>query len=506
MKFSKIHSAQINSIEGNIIDIEVDVSRGLHSFSLVGLAGKAVEESRDRVSAAIKNSSFDSPRSKNEKIVVSLAPAELKKTGSYHDLGIALAYLLAVQECDFNPDSRVFVGELSLDGSLKSIRGALSLVQAAKKAGFKEIFVPKVNVKEAALVKGVLIYGVDSLSELVAHLDENRKDHKKIKAEELTKIKTLDAHVKNDFKDIRGQELAKRALEIAAAGGHNVALYGPPGTGKTMLARAFAGILPKMNREELLEVTALHSISGKLDDSYAQTRPFRSPHHTSSYVAIVGGGAQPKPGEISLAHHGVLFLDEFPEFSKQVLESLRQPLEDRYVSISRAQGSARFPASFILVAALNPCPCGMYGSENNSCKCNAFEIARYQKKISGPIMDRIDMWIPVEHVEYKDLSACNEGLESSLDVKKRVQKVRELQHGRGSLNAKLDTRDIQSFEIDKAFEQEFQVLAKKLSLSPRAYYRVLKLARTIADMDNSFSILKDHLLEALQYRPKENLY
>ncbi|MFA6000485.1 MAG: YifB family Mg chelatase-like AAA ATPase, partial [Candidatus Paceibacterota bacterium] len=370
MSFAKVYSAQVNLLKGVIVTIEVDLSRGLHSFSVVGLPDKAVDESKDRVSGAIKNSGFKSPKAQNQKIIVSLSPADLKKEGPFFDLAIAIGYLKATGDVKFDSEKKIFLGELGLDGTLRSIRGALPLVQEAKRKGFTEIFLPKENATEAALVEGIKIFGAKNLAEVIEHIDESRKklDKKarKITLQPKTRITYTKENKISDFSDIRGQEGAKRGLEIAAAGGHNIAMYGPPGTGKTMLARAFAGLLPDLTLEEVLEITGIHSVAGAVQDELVCTPPFRSPHHTSSYVSIIGGGTYPKPGEVTLAHKGVLFLDEFPEFEKRVLESLRQPLEDNVVSISRAKGTALFPSNFILVAAMNPCPCGNLGSKQKA--------------------------------------------------------------------------------------------------------------------------------------------
>ena len=417
MSFARVYSAQVNLLSGAIVTIEVDLSRGLHAFSIVGLPDKAVDESKDRVSGAIKNSGFASPKSKNQKIVVSLSPADLKKEGPFFDLAIALAYMLSAGDLKFESKNKIFLGELGLDGTLRPIKGALPLVQEAKRMGFEEVYLPKENATEAALVEGIKIFGAKNLKEVVEHLDEHKtpaditkrgetekdKKFKKINIEPQTKINYERVSKGADFADVRGQEGAKRGLEIAAAGGHNIAMYGPPGTGKTMLARAFSAILPELSVEDVLEITGIHSVVGANKGELVCFPPFRSPHHTSSYVSLIGGGTFPKPGEVTLAHKGVLFLDEFPEFDKRVIESLRQPLEDNIVSISRARGSAIFPSNFILVAAMNPCPCGNATSKQKVCICKPSDLDRYKRKLSGPIMDRIDIWVSVGNVDYKKL-------------------------------------------------------------------------------------------------------
>ncbi|MEK7589800.1 MAG: YifB family Mg chelatase-like AAA ATPase [Patescibacteria group bacterium] len=512
--FAKVYSAQTTLLSALIVDIEVDLSKGLHAFTVVGLPDKAVEESRDRVSAAIKNSGFKSPKVKNQKIVISLAPADLKKEGPVFDLGIALAYLLSCGDIKFNPEYRLFLGELSLDGYLRKINGVLPIVLEAKRKGFKEVFLPKENAKEGALIDGIKIYGVDSLQEVINHLDEKKEEKKLIEQEKKTKVKNKKMNHLIDFGDIKGQERAKRGLEIAAAGGHNIAMYGPPGTGKTMLAKAFCHILPPLSFEDALETTAIHSIAGILKETLITNPPFRTPHHTSSHVAIVGGGAIPKPGEITLAHRGVLFLDEFPEFERRVVEALRQPLEDRVISISRAKGSASFPASFILVAAMNPCPCGNFGSKRK-CICSHIALARYQRKISGPIIDRIDMWIEVANISHDKLSEkVEEGSENkeSDKIKKNVLKARGVQEkrfksakGRIKTNSEMNSRDLTKLvELGDNTRKTLNSAARSMDLSPRAYHRVIKLARTIADLDENKNVEESHILEALQYRPKQN--
>lgn len=513
MSFAKVFSAQVNLLTGKIVTIEVDLSRGLHAFSVVGLPDKAVDESKDRVSSAIKNSGFKSPKAKNQKIIVSLSPADLKKEGPFFDLAIALSYMLAAGDVKFDPEKKIFLGELGLDGTLRKIRGALPLVQEAKRMGFEEIYLPKENAIEAALVEGIKIYGASSLGEVVEHLDENKKElqkeNKKIISQRQTEIIFKKERKSSDFSDVRGQEGAKRGLEIAAAGGHNIAMYGPPGTGKTMLARAFSGLLPDLSMEEILEITGIHSVAGVIRDELILEPPFRSPHHTSSYVSLIGGGTYPKPGEVTLAHRGVLFLDEFPEFEKRVIESLRQPLEDNIVSISRAKASAIFPSNFILVAAMNPCPCGNAGSKQKNCICKPSDLDRYKRKLSGPIMDRIDLWVSVGNVDYKKLGEEGHG-EKSEKIKERVLNARKIQKERFGkldrkirLNSEMNVKDLFSFvELSGEVRDLLDNSAEQLALSARAYHRVIKIARTIADLENSEDVKAEHILEAIQYRPK----
>jgi magnesium chelatase family protein len=515
MSFAKVYSAQVNLLQGVIVTIEVDLSRGLHSFNVVGLPDKAVDESKDRVSGAIKNSGFQSPKAKNQKIIVSLSPADLKKEGPFFDLAIAVSYMLASGDIKFDSEKKIFLGELGLDGTLRRIRGALPLVQEAKRLGFEEIYLPKENAVEAALIEGIKIFGAETLTEVVNHIDENKNkinknlENKKIEVQPQTKIIYKKETKGADFSDIRGQEGAKRGLEIAAAGGHNIAMYGPPGTGKTMLARAFSQLLPDLNLEEVLEITGIHSIAGATRGELVCAPSFRAPHHTSSYVSIIGGGTFPKPGEVTLAHRGVLFLDEFPEFEKRVIESLRQPLEDNIVSISRAKGTAVFPSNFILVAAMNPCPCGNAGNKQKVCICKPSDLDRYKRKLSGPIIDRIDLWVSVGNVDYKKLGGEGTG-EKSEKIKERVIKAREIQKNRFkkfgksiTANSEMNVKDLGTMvPLSGKVRDMLDDSAERLSLSARAYHRVIKIARTIADLENSENVEENHILEAIQYRPK----
>jgi len=532
MSFAKVYSAQVNLLSGQIVTIEVDLSRGLNSFSIVGLPDKAVDESKDRVSSAIKNSGYKSPKAKNQKTIVSLSPADLKKEGPFFDLAIALSYMLASGDIKFNPEKKIFLGELGLDGNLHSIRGSLPLVQEAKRMGFEEIYLPKENAVEAALVEGIKIFGAKNLSEVVEHLSFEKTSKNfsgprsgarpaqnsssfietsngLIVPQPKTEI-IFDRDLKiSDFFDIRGQESAKRGLEIAAAGGHNIAMYGPPGTGKTMLARAFSGLLPDLNVEEVLEITGIHSAAGAIRGELITVAPFRAPHHTSSYVSLIGGGTYPKPGEVTLAHRGVLFLDEFPEFEKRVIESLRQPLEDNIISISRAKSSAIFPSNFILVAAMNPCPCGNAGSKQKECICKPSDLDRYKRKLSGPIVDRIDLWVSVGNIDYKKLSGEGSG-EKSISIKQRVSNAREIQKNRFKkfnrsikTNSEMNVKDLSNMiSLSDSVRNLLDESAERLGLSARAYHRIIKIARTIADLENSEEINSNHILEALQYRPK----
>ncbi len=521
MSFAKTFSAQTIGLGAKIIDVEIDLSKGLHNFTIVGLPDKGVEESRDRVSASIKNSGFTSPKSLNQKVVVSLAPADIKKEGPIFDVAISLAYLLANEEIEFNAEKILFLGELSLDGNLRRINGVLPIVAQAKASGFLEVFLPKENAKEAALISDIKIYSANNLKEIIEHLNTKKLIKEKQKEENISKkleqqppteiISEVDEML-IDFSEIKGQETAKRGLEIAAAGGHNIAMYGPPGTGKTMLAKAFAHILPTLSFDEILEITSIHSVAGVLKKDIITKSPVRAPHHTASYVSIVGGGATPKPGEITLAHRGVLFLDEFPEFDRKVIETLREPLEEGEITISRSKGTITFPANFILIAAMNPCPCGNFGSKTKECICKPMDLLRYQRKISGPIIDRIDMWVEVSQINYEKLAEKDSGKKETAEIKKRVISAREIQKKRFAeagrkikTNSEMEAKDINKISgLEDSAKEILNTSAKKLDLSARAYHRIIKLGRTIADLEGNETINSSHILEALQYRPKRN--
>ncbi len=500
---SKLSSAALYGIDGFLVDVETDISNGLPGFDIVGLPDAAVKESKERIRAAIKNTGLAMPA---KHITVNLAPADIKKEGSHFDLPIALGILVSSKQLDIpDADKTVFFGELSLSGDLRRVNGALPMAISAFQNGIKKVFLPKANEKEAAVVEGLEVYGADNLKEILDHFTGQKKlEAVRVSVDEL--LSEMDAF-RCDFSDVKGQAFAKRALEIAAAGGHNVIMIGPPGSGKTMIAQRIPSILPKLSFEESLEVTKIHSIAGMLSGNspLIAERPFRHPHHTVSAAGLSGGGTNPRPGEISLSHNGVLFMDELPEFRRDALEAMRQPLEDGEITITRTSGSVTYPCSVMLVASMNPCPCGFYGDSTRECTCSQNQIIKYMSKISGPLLDRIDLHIEVPAVKYDELEAKAPG-ESSAAIRERVEKARQLQRERykGSgvfSNSQLTQELMEKYcRLDSEASQLLRDAFDTLGLSARAHNRILKVARTIADLAGAENIGLEHIAEAIQYR------
>ena len=499
---SKVKSISLIGLEGNLIEIQVDISNGIPEFEIVGLPDTSVKEAKKRIKTAIKNSKFEFP---SRKILINLAPANIKKEGSCFDFPMAIGILIATGKIakldNTKLEKTILIGELSLDGKLNRINGALAMCIEAKELGIEKVIIPKTNANEVAIIDDLDIIPVSTIEETIKYLTEEISIKKAI-----CKNINSEENYKIDFSEVKGQEMAKRALEIVAAGGHNCLMIGSPGTGKTMLAKRLSTILPDLSLEEILEITKIHSIAGELKkDGLILTRPFRMPHHTAPIRSIIGGGRIPKPGEISLAHKGVLFFDELAEYSKTVLEALREPLEEKEVTINRLNGKYKFPCNFMFVASMNPCPCGYYGDNEKECKCTSYEIHRYLKKISGPLFDRIDIPIEIKTTKIEKLNS-NQKAETSEKIKNRVNKARKIQKDRYNnygfyTNSELPTKLIGEFcKLDDKSNELLQDVFKKLKLSVRGYEKILKVSRTIADLENEKNIKINHLAEAIQYR------
>lgn len=503
---SKVLAGTTLGLHGVLVEVEVDVAgRGFPTFTIVGLPGKAIDEAKDRVRTAITNAGYEMPDSR---ITVNLAPADVPKSGTAFDLAIAIGILASSGMIPRkNLENSMYIGELSLEGNVRRVNGIIPLIILAQEEGIKHIFIPKENIHEAAIFDDIVIYPVETLLEVVDHLLEKKGIEQFVS--NLDAVSEQDTASPYDFSQIKGQEVAKRALEIAAAGFHNVHLKGPPGAGKTLLSRSMPTIMPRMNKQEMLEVAKIYSVIGDLSPSIFQgVRPFRSPHHTTSRIGLIGGGSSPTPGEISLSHRGVLFLDEFPEFPRSVLESMRQPLEDGIVTISRAAGSLTFPARFLLLAASNPCPCGFLGHPKKSCTCLPGIVSRYQKRISGPLLDRIDLHITVPPVEVTELSDVYISEKSDV-VRERVMKAREIQlkrfaHTNLTFNSEMRSSEVKKFcTLSDDAQTLLHSAVHKLQLSARSYFKIIKVGQTISDLEGSEGIKPHHVAEALQYRSTE---
>ncbi len=501
--FLKLNSAAVVGLECMPVEVEVDITKGQTNFGIVGLADASIKEAKDRIHSALKNSGFTYPF--NFRILVNLAPADFSKEGAAYDLPMAVGIIAISHSLDFDLSDSLIIGELALDGAVRHVTGILPLAIFAKQKGLKKMYVPEADAKEACLVEGLEIYPVKHLKQIIDHL--TGQEQITVSSTSLLEPEQNHFHYEHDFSYIKGQSFAKRALEIAASGSHNILMSGPPGSGKTLLARTFPSILPALTTNEILEVTKIYSVAGLLHQSVITTRPFRSPHHTASGAALVGGGRFPRPGEISLAHRGVLFLDEFPEFPRFVIENLRQPLEDGVITVSRVQGSIVFPARFILVASQNPCPCGYATDQDHPCSCTPVQISRYQKKISGPLLDRIDLHVEVPRVNFEKL-ASTELAESSEKIRKRVEEARKIQTLRFKntsikTNSEMTNKELREFcQLDESCINLLRSAVEQLHLSARSYNRILKLARTIADLAHQESIQLEHIAEALQFRTK----